>query len=447
MLPQADAVEVGVAGKNSMFLNVGTGAAVERPVLDEIERSAEAKGVPLEEAIDSYISGVESSSPPSPETQPDGPVDTPDVVIDDLTAGQLEDIRAMADGEGIPLAEAIDRYGWQDQFTAVAESLESTYPEEFSGAVKSDTGAWFAFKGKAPDEAVELARTIPAQVEVVSNRGFSEADLAQAQQNAHSDVMAQSGVASAVSAYDVKAGEVNVEVKLSETLVPGAARAATEKRVTSSQADLGGGIPVNVAVTGGGTYEKQDGYTRGGGYLSVGCTSGFNLKYLTSDVKRIGTAGHCTTVANQTYSNHSAQGGSTGVTTAWTHQGAWGDLGYTSIGSLASSRTFYQDYNNVRYADDRAAMPAVGTQICKFGRTSGKTCSTVKYRDVSVSTLKHMVVMNGNACKPGDSGGPWYYGGTAYGIHTGLTNYDGTKRCLFTPAYLFQNRSYDVWTR
>ncbi|MER7577268.1 S1 family peptidase [Streptomyces sp. NPDC126514] len=445
--PQAIAAEPGATTEQSIFLNTETGAGVDRPVLDEIKQTAEDQGVSLEESLNAYIEKAETDAEPSPEAQPDGPVDTPDVMVDDLTAGELEDIRTMAEGEGIPLAKAIDQYGWQDRFTEVAEELEASYPEEFSGAVKSEDGAWFAFKGDAPAHAVELADDLPAPAEVVSNRGFSEAELAAAQQQAHADVLAQSDVRNAVSAYDIKAGEVKVDVELRRTPSGKAARSAAARELTPSLSGTAVGIPVTVRVTNDASYDKQDGYIRGGGNLSIGCTSGFNLKQISGDLKRVGTAGHCTTVASQTYSNHPTHGGSTSVSTVWSHQGSSGDLGYTSKGNKASTRTFYQSYNNARYADDRASMPAVGTSICKYGRTSGKTCSTVKYRNVSISGLQHMVIMNGNACQGGDSGGPWYYGGTAYGIHTGLANYDGTKRCLFTPAYLFQNRGYDVWTR
>uniref|UniRef100_UPI0031DDBED4 S1 family peptidase n=1 Tax=Streptomyces hawaiiensis TaxID=67305 RepID=UPI0031DDBED4 len=446
LVPQAIAAESVAVPERSVFLNSESGTGIDRPVLDGIKETAEDQGISLDKALDSYLAKAASAAEPTPESQPDGPVDTPDVMVDDLTAGELEDIQAMAAEDQIPLTAAIDQHGWQDRFTEIAEKLETSFPDEFAGAEKSADGAWFAFKGEAPAEALKLADGLPAAAEVVSNRGFSEAELAAAQESAHADALTQRDVDQAISYYDVKAGEVTVQIQLDPAAPKTAARSAALRERVASTADTDK-IRVTVKVVDNASYEKQDGYIRGGGYLSVGCTSGFNLKAISSSTKRLGTAGHCTEVASQTYSNHSTHGGSTGVNTVWSHQGGNGDLGYTSKGNKASTRTFYQKTNNARYADDRGAMPAVGTSICKFGRTSGKTCSTVKYRNVTVGSLKHMVVMKGNACKPGDSGGPWYYGGTAYGIHTGLVNDGGTQRCLFTPAYLFQNRGYDVWTR
>ncbi len=114
---------------------------------------------------------------------------------------------------------------------------------------------------------------------------------------------------------------------------------------------------------------------------------------------------------------------------------------------MTPTRTFYHAKNKTRYADGRAGMPSVGTSLCKYGKTTGKTCSKVKYRNVSTPRLRHLVMTEKYVSSGGDSGGPWYSGGTAYGIHLGSLPKGGAKRSVFTPAYLFQNKGYDVWQR
>lgn len=445
----ADTTAVSATGE-SILLNEGDQPGIERPVLDGIKQSAAEKGIPLEEAVATYISEAAAKLPANPESQPDGPVDTPDITIDDLTAGELEDLQAMAESDGITLEESIDRNGWQDSFIEVSGELEATFPGEFSGAVKAEDGssAWFAFKGDIPAEAIELAQSLPVPVEVVGNRGFSEAELADAKETAHQAVIAREDVVDATTAYDIQAGEINVQAQILQPLKSDKVRAAVAQSVTSALDVPGGGFTVTVNVVRENISDAQDQYVRGGGSLSVGCTSGFNLKQISGSTKRLGTAGHCTRGSSQTYSNHSVAGGSTSVSTVWSHEGSWGDIGYTTTGSKSGTRTFYQDRNSTRYADDRGSMPAVGTSICKFGMTSGKSCGKVRHRDVSAGSLRHMVIMSNTSCQGGDSGGPWFKGGTAYGIHFGLiASSDGTYRCSFTPAYLFQNRGYDVWTR
>mgnify|MGYP003494911257 FL=1 len=47
----------------------------------------------------------------------------------------------------------------------------------------------------------------------------------------------------------------------------------------------------------------------------------------------------------------------------------------------------------------------------------------------------------------GDSGGPWYWGGTAYGIHYGVsTGYDGYARNLFSQTR-YSDEALGVYVR
>ncbi|WLQ43276.1 S1 family peptidase [Streptomyces laculatispora] len=414
------------------------------PTLDRIKKSAKADGSSLQVAVDNYLANPSTASRLTIADEPDGPVSTPNSSIDLLTAGELEDIEAMAAEDGLSLEEGINRYAWQAEFVAVADELEALYPDTFSGAEKLDTSAWFAFKGAAPAKALELASSLPVPVEVVSNRQYSEAELARVMEIIAREWEKKNGVRSFSTAYEIRSGGITVDVEYDD--------AATASRLSAGEADgtpeTAGDprFPVTVNVSAGSGLIQQDNYIRGGGGLS-GCTAGFNLKYISTDTKRLGTAGHCTTGTTSKYSNHSSAGGSTTVDVVWSSQGSWGDLGYTNHGTKTPTRTFYHDWNKTRYADNRSTMPTVGTSVCHFGTTSGKRCSTVKYRDVTISSLKHMVLTNSNVSAGGDSGGPWYHGGTAVGIHTGIVSKGGAVRSVFTPAYLFQNRGYDVWQR
>ncbi|MET9243828.1 hypothetical protein [Nonomuraea sp. NPDC003709] len=404
-----------------------------RPTLEAIKQQAAQDGVPLEQAVKDYISATAAKQTFSAAAQPDGPVDTPDVMVDDLHAGEIEDLTRIAAAEGIGLAAAIDAISWQPQFEKVAAELETGFPAEFAGAVKYDDSAWFGFKGEVPAKAVELARTLPVRVDLVGDRGFSEQELSAAGTATHATVLANPAVQDAATSYDVRTGTVVVEAQSSTPL---SAQGLLPRQASEA------GIQAQVTLVDK-VSQPQDRYMRGGGSLS-NCTSGFNLKYIHSNTKRHGTAGHCArNYPTRTYSNHSTHGGSTTVKRVWWAVGDWGDLSYYTVGSKTAGRTFYHDWNKTRYADDRSAMPSIGTRICHFGITSGGSCAKVARRDVSAGGMKHMVVMDKNISEAGDSGGPWYYAGTAYGIHFGLIS----GKSAFTPAYLYQNRGYDVWHR
>lgn len=66
----------------------------------------------------------------------------------------------------------------------------------------------------------------------------------------------------------------------------------------------------------------------------------------------------------------------------------------------------------------------VGTYVCKYGKTTGKTCgyiTTNSYRSAAVPSANATFVRVSKAgtdlSSGGDSGGPWYSGNNAYGTH------------------------------
>jgi hypothetical protein len=67
----------------------------------------------------------------------------------DPTAAELEDIEFIAEQDGIPLDEAIARYGWQSCFVELTSYLQDTYSDLYAGAAITNggEGAWIAFKG------------------------------------------------------------------------------------------------------------------------------------------------------------------------------------------------------------------------------------------------------------------------------------------------------------
>ncbi|MFI6503927.1 S1 family peptidase [Nonomuraea typhae] len=426
-------------------LAAGTQPKIDRPQLDKIKADAAARGIPLAQALTDYFAQARTSLTAADE--PDGPVAVPELNVDDLTAAELTDLAQYAKDQGLDLAQTIERRGWQTKFTDVAEKLEADFEAEFSGAAMAEDGssAWFAFKGATPEAALALARTLPVEVQVQSNRGYSEADLAAASESVNAQVSANPQVASASAAYDIRSGTIEVEAMPTP---------AAQPTLTSVPAPPSGieGVSVNVTIIDT-LNELEDGYVRGGGYLANGlsrCTAGFTLKYATSNTKRLATAGHCGR-ATWDYSNHPAQGGGRTVKKVWTHVGRYGDIGYYTLGGGTATRTFYYAKNLARYATSAAMRrPSVGTMICKYGYTTGANCATVKYRNVTGGTWddgrprKGLVRMNTRISKPGDSGGPYYYGGKAYGLTTG----SGPGRSYWTPTFLLNDaRNYKVWTR
>ncbi len=84
----------------------------------------------------------------------------------------------------------------------------------------------------------------------------------------------------------------------------------------------------------------------------------------------------------------------------------------------------------------------VGTRVCRFGATSGNGtgCTTVKYVSACITYTNvgkycKLAMTDGHTgSKGGDSGGPWFYGNSAYGIHSGSGTRDGKYRNWFYPS-------------
>lgn len=73
-------------------------------------------------------------------------------------------------------------------------------------------------------------------------------------------------------------------------------------------------------------------------------------------------------------------------------------------------------------------------KLCKYGRTSGLTCDTVHDRTTCRDAYCNLIAMDHRYAAGGDSGGPWFWGGTAYGVHSGW-------------KYDFPSGNYDQYTR
>lgn len=86
-----------------------------------------------------------------------------------------------------------------------------------------------------------------------------------------------------------------------------------------------------------------------------------------------------------------------------------------------------------------ARNPLLGENVCHFGISSGKQCSTIRSRFqqavIMGEPVKNIAIVQQDVSAPGDSGGPWYSNTvtkTAVGIHKGVIYFEGAFRSFFT---------------
>jgi len=419
--------------------------------------------------LENHARHIAATRPSEVAEQPDGPAYYPPVRVDGIRIEELMDLAQVAKGEGISHAEAIDRYSWQTELQAVRDKLEVTFPDETSGVSLINDGrtARIGFKGKVPDLAIELARTLPAEVELIGDKGFSEKELRETLESRSPELSKVSAVASYQGQYDVNTGVIHFEIKpresnqkrsevLPEALLDAAAnpRIRIETRINEE-------LEVRPAA--------DDPYLRGGGYLDSGagatCTSGFNL--IRSDGYNSTTsARHCWTIFNDQYwfyynhPNYPGQRTTLAFTQNPTRNYDFSRLIQTGSVGLTFTRTFYAALNRPRYVTANGTSPVNGARACFYGKTSHPTDGAYSCGNITASNYTYQfeeisgtwyggirVKLDGNATvKGGDSGGPLWYGNTAWGITSGQGNtgtFVATDRINDSDGL---GTSWNVWT-
>jgi hypothetical protein len=369
-------------------------------------------------------------------------------IIDEvaLSDAELQDLRLLADQKGMSLQAAIDRYAWNDDFAQTVSQIRALAPESFAGAEILDAGnARVAFTGAAPAVALALVEAFSAEhrsvsVDMITGSGVSESDLETAVESAHYAVLGQAGIRDATTSFDDDARRITVLVAL-EAGVPAEALDALRVVATTAVAEAGVGHvldTIQLSVVRSDTPEVggNDASTEhlGGELVNGprwGCTSGF-VVVNAAGTRGVTTAGHC--------EDHLTDDGVALVFRA-AHEGAHGDFQWHT-GPRPMPRSFYAGSATATEVNRRnvtaVGAPVVGQSLCKNGRTNHAQCQEVRRLNVCSGRYCSLVQMGARLAAGGDSGGPIYWGHTAYGLHQGW-HFDPVRpfdRDLFSRADL-----------
>lgn len=110
-----------------------------------------------------------------------------------------------------------------------------------------------------------------------------------------------------------------------------------------------------------------------------------------------------------------------------------GDILYMSS-SEDVGHSFYYNFDGTRDID-AVVTPSAGEVLCHFGRDTGASCDEVRVLTSCRDDYCNLVDMDVRKAGEGDSGGPWYYGSTAYGIHSGRHSTLFGYHDQWTPLY------------
>ncbi len=345
-------------------------------------------------------------------------------------AAELENLQFVANQEGISLQTAIARYGWRDNFSLAVAQVREEVPAAFTKAeIVDDSNAWIAFKANAPQAALDIINTFKnshsgVSVQIITGKGFTEVELRKVIEAAHYAVYESSEVHSAVTTFDSSTDQINTTAVLdsaaSDSVIESLKATAKTNLTNATRADILSSISVTVVrsehlVLGGNDSNPEH---MGGEVLKDyngdknECTSGFGT-ITTSQVRGISTAGHC---------RNSLTDDGLLLTHHGEHEGTHGDFQWHT-GPDTETDDFYGGSSTKTETNkfDVAAVgaPEVGDYLCRNGLVSHRDCQTVRKVDVCKDNLCNLVQMGARLSAPLDSGGPVYWGSTAYGLHQG----------------------------
>lgn len=282
--------------------------------------------------------------------------------------------------------------------------------------------------GRLDPRVQAILGSVPTSINVVESIGWTETDIVTATQAAHYAVWAQDDVLDASTGADPLTGEIEVQVALASAQQTGT-QTATDPyisdltEIAESGLAQASGLSEHFAVrVEGGLPVEGSGYDwlRGGSSLRT-CTAGFSVRNpLFSN--GILTADHCP--ENQDV-------GTNDLTWRGRVPSATGDVEWYS-NNQTTYANFYASANTIRGVTG-SANPVDGNTYCRYGKTTGQQCDSVYMLNRCRGSYCGLVMMFNREAASGDSGGPWFSGHVAVGIHSGGVTYLLIARDVWSP--------------
>lgn len=330
-----------------------------------------------------------------------------------------DDIQLQVMQQKMHVDQVIDRYLAQEMFHQHLDPLITNYPATYAEAgISESVTLYIYFKGEPPTGALAL-KELDIDVDVQGGARYSELEAEQ-WNAAIAQVLTSSPGGSSISWVDPMSGELTFASN----------QATSTSIVRSLAADLASGkIAVHDSEPPVIRYEFDESISferhavRGGDLLTYGsqpeCTAAFPAKYGTS--AGLLTAGHCINNLDADYVDNLYTASRFSSPTYYDAQ--W----HKARPGVTVTPYFRYNWGSFRPVWAHPQLGA-GLTVCRFGATTGngngcqqvwKVSACVEYDGGSVTVCGQSVTYNTSGGSFGDSGGPWYYGNNAYGVHTG----------------------------
>lgn len=396
------------------------------------------------------LSGSQSTAPDwvAPETN--------DLVSEDgeilLTGAEERDFAAQeyATDEGITVADARERLIQQEKMDDALEAYHVQYPDTFAGGIVQDQPTFeilFRFVNSVPSNADDIAAdagVLAAAFDGTATKSYKQMedeanDASTAIEEGYSGENFVVGFDLATNEIEATVEEPEASGRWAPTQLRGWRRAVRADLAAATTGDTDIDFTTQEMAV---QPEAQP--SIGGGQARFNdqdeCTFGFPVA-----VNNYGlmTANHCNNALRYRKDN------GTNWLTDWKngYVGRYGEMQWNDpeAGHQVSG-SFFSHAQKVNKVTGIKTRWSQGQRICNFGQTTLYKCDRV-FRVSGDATNRNgvrvgrLVFMNHHRTDFGDSGGPWFRGGTAAGVHFGAARYSaGTPvRSIYSKFEMLDN--------
>jgi streptogrisin C len=338
--------------------------------------------------------------------------------IDAFSDPEQADAAQLASSVGITLEEAVSQLGRRPRVGDLRDALEDQGPSSFDGM----------FLDYGPDYKITLLANPGGGTEVrqaVTDLGFVElSPFAVVRETPYTETVLENtlvqvsellGSRATTLGFDIRTGEIIATTSSSDLESVQMLVASRERAMLASR----------ILVLEGGAYDQHSygglGLFFGGGHSP--CTTGFTVRSTTNGAEGVATAGHCA-ADNGHLSHHSVTFNHIDGKNRDSQDVQWhGTPGLDDLKQIkwlndGTTRT-------ISSRKDRSDME-IGDQVCKYGRSSGYGCGYIRMRSFDPDGGENrfnptFIQMRDVDTDNTDSGGPWFHGSKAFGIHKGAT--------------------------
>lgn len=178
------------------------------------------------------------------------------------------------------------------------------------------------------------------------------------------------------------------------------------------------------------------------GSIKPYCTMGFSVKN-SSGTKFITTAGHC----ENTMTHLGVSLSRAGRVYAGSYDLQWlNPSGFIPVNLVKTGATTTRTITGSKSRSNQS----IGEVVCKYGAKTAYSCAQIVQKDFQPSYVPSasatFIRVESNyspIASDGDSGGPWFNGNTAYGIHSGS---DHNYNAIYMPIDFLSGRGLTLLT-